>query len=411
MIIIASIIEIFFSFTYYNVIFNKDYKKNAHIYLVFSVILGYFFNKISIIKGNLFTIIFGMIISLVISKVDKKQIILSSVEYLISVVLLFISEIVFGVIFITPIFSFVKIYIKVIVLFIVLLSMTYVYKVIIQKINYNIEDILSRNKVAWVMIINVVLFGLIVRVVVLKSTLNSIIYIESMFLLVVLMLVNMYTYRIIYKEIEEKKQLEIHKKYKIVLDELMDKFRANEHEYRNHINTINSIIQLEGSEILKDKTGNYIDSLENYDKYSKLMYVDNTIIKAVIFSKLQTCEQKNIKFTYNIKSNLKGCLLRDTDLSIVLNNLLNNAIEAVENLENKEINLDILEKEKFLIVIKNTIDNNRVIDVSELFKKGKSTKGKNRGFGLYIIRNIIESHKGTIQVSKSENSLVFQIAL
>ncbi|MFH0333864.1 GHKL domain-containing protein [Clostridium perfringens] len=108
-------------------------------------------------------------------------------------------------------------------------------------------------------------------------------------------------------------------------------------------------------------------------------------------------------------SELKLIKVDDIELSIILNNLLNNAIEAVEFLEERKISLKILENENYEIIIKNSIKEDKQIDFIKLFKKGYSTKGKNRGVGLYNIKDIVNRYNGQLNLINKNKYLIISI--
>ena len=71
--------------------------------------------------------------------------------------------------------------------------------------------------------------------------------------------------------------------------------------------------------------------------------------------------------------------------------LLDNAIEAAEDVDDKEVRVAIIRmNESILIVINNTYDTSQNLKVYELFEEGFSTKGKNRGLGLSTLRQMKE---------------------
>jgi len=74
----------------------------------------------------------------------------------------------------------------------------------------------------------------------------------------------------------------------------------------------------------------------------------------------------------------------------ILGILLDNAIEASTATKNKHVLIDIYLEEKDVVVyIENSFSN--PIDINELYKKGFSSKGSNRGYGLYIVNKLVES--------------------
>ncbi|NLK94816.1 MAG: GHKL domain-containing protein [Clostridiales bacterium] len=417
MTLIFSTLEMLVAFIYYNIIFNKKMKNNISIYLLMSIITGILFqlefrNGIS---NNPFLVSY-IICCITISKLDKKDIMLSSVEFAISIIFLSISEAMLYLIIYLPVLSNYNLEDNNVFLLtcsiICFIVVGFLLSKIRSKIN-SIERIINRNRIVWVLIANIVFFVLIIRIGSNAKIFSDAIYFECFFLLVMVAVVNIYSYRFIFLELEEKKKLEINKEYKVVIDELLDKFRENEHEYKNHLNTLNSIVELEGNDDLKTKVGNYIKGIKNQDNYSDLMYIDSTIIKAVLYNKIQECSIKNISLKYSILSNLEDSSLQNYELSTLLNNLLNNAIEAVEKLDEKNIFINISKdkNKKYRIVVRNNINKDTNIDLNKIFNKGTSSKGKNRGYGLFTVKKIVESHNGEIQLFIKDNYLEFTIII
>jgi len=122
-----------------------------------------------------------------------------------------------------------------------------------------------------------------------------------------------------------------------------------------------------------------------------------------------------IRFEKSIDTDVKQNLDQDA-ISIAINNLISNAIKYTG--ENKEIKVCLEQKEK---VVLSVIDQGIGIPKSEkskIFSKFyrvgnediRSTKGT--GLGLYICKEIVNSHKGTIEVLDNEpKGSIFKITL
>ncbi|MFH1868821.1 MAG: HAMP domain-containing sensor histidine kinase [Candidatus Omnitrophota bacterium] len=86
-------------------------------------------------------------------------------------------------------------------------------------------------------------------------------------------------------------------------------------------------------------------------------------------------------------------------------NLLNNADEALQDIENGKINITASETKGFITIAIN--DNGRGIPketLKHLFEIGKTYgKDKGTGLGLYSCRKIIEAHKGNIWIDSEVN--------
>ena len=97
----------------------------------------------------------------------------------------------------------------------------------------------------------------------------------------------------------------------------MGKLKANEHEYKNHLNTIWSIAQVTPPEDIKEKLQEYISNIvDDTEEFSMLLNVENTIIKAVLYNKGQRAEKLGVKYIYNVRSNFKDISLDNSDLQL-----------------------------------------------------------------------------------------------
>lgn len=286
--------------------------------------------------------------------------------------------------------------------------------IIIKIKHVDILSYLEKNKVLHIFVLNsYICITIFSTDMVSFEAMNISQMIEFLILGIALVGGNIIVYRVINSELEEKKRLEVHREYSLVLNNLIDEFRANQHEYKNHLSTLSAIVHLDEKNKnleLSKNVDSYIEEIIRNDKYSKLMHVDNIIVKAIIYNNISRFDQQRINFVYDIKSNLNGINLQETDLSILLNNLLNNAMEATKGIQIKNVRLSIYEQNrKYIIKSENTIENKN-IDYAKIFEKKESSKGENRGFGLYNVKNIVGKYKGNIEISIEKNYFILTIS-
>ncbi len=185
----------------------------------------------------------------------------------------------------------------------------------------------------------------------------------------------------------------------------MEELKSNDHEYKNYITTISGIVQVSNPEEMAINLEKYIDKISIRERdISRLLYIDNIIVRAIIYSAVQKCEALFINFNYYVSSNLKKISLDESELTIILSNLLNNAIEATSKIEKKAIDIVIYEDiNNYIIDIKNNTENFNIEKLQDVFKDGYSTKGENRGYGLSNVRKIVNKHRGKTQISLEDN--------
>lgn len=278
---------------------------------------------------------------------------------------------------------------------------------------YNIVEI--NFKIVFYIIINFIGYILVYKIVWEYNKnliLNNIIMFTSM--LIIIFTLNLILCYNILKINEEKKLIEIHSKYSPIIENIIEETRRKQHDFKNHLNTINGIVQVAKEEELKESLTTYIKSLSYFTKnIEDIIYVDNLILRAIIYSKLCEVEKKHINFSYFVSNDLLKWRIKDYELSDIVTNLLNNAFEAVENNSEKTIVLSMFKDgNKNIIELKNSGSSINPENIKYIFNRGFSTKsGKNRGYGLYNVKKIVESNGGTIQLSFDESYICFRILL
>lgn len=222
---------------------------------------------------------------------------------------------------------------------------------------------------------------------------------------------------IIYNEtiVEQKKSLEIYNQYNPIILDLIEEIRRRQHDFKNHLATIYGIISTYEEKILKDELKNYLESLQNsFVEAEELMQIKNRVLTAILYAKSNEAKKNDINFHYTIEDGTINFPLKDYEFSEVLNNLIDNAFEAVMNLEaaKKSIYLKAGQNEKEIYIeVENTGSEIMPKNVLNIFRKGfTSKKEAGHGYGLYNVKKIVQSYGGRIEVSFKNEYIVFKIA-
>lgn len=146
-------------------------------------------------------------------------------------------------------------------------------------------------------------------------------------------------------------------------------------------------------EILKDKI------IVNQEKYAKFGYLPPNGIKGLCYFKMQEAEKLGINISINVSSKIRQSnvynlnIKSQRDLGKLLGVFLDNAIEASVNSEKKQLGIEIYtnKENEFTMIVSNTFDNE--INKNKLGNEKFSTKGKERGHGLLLVKHIIGKNK------------------
>lgn len=198
------------------------------------------------------------------------------------------------------------------------------------------------------------------------------------------------------------KYIKVYDKYNNTLnslkeyEDILSRYRISNHENKNQLLTIRGMIK-------NKKVASYIDEIvENKIKDDEKLMFESLIIpegglRGLIYSKLLLMKENNIDYELSIAKNVKTTDLSKMDDDLVLNicNIvgvyLDNAIEEVKKLEEKYIVIEMYKDDTLNIAITNNYDGN--IDIDNIDNVGYSTKGKNHGYGLSLVKQILNNNK------------------
>ena len=96
------------------------------------------------------------------------------------------------------------------------------------------------------------------------------------------------------------------------------------------------------------------------------------------------------------------------DLSRILGIILDNAIEASLESDDKRVNIAFINKNSSVIIVLINTFKGDIPLLSKLFKEGFSTKGENRGFGLSNLKDIIGKYMNISLDTYIENNEFYQ---
>ncbi|MBN1333102.1 MAG: sensor histidine kinase, partial [Synergistales bacterium] len=184
--------------------------------------------------------------------------------------------------------------------------------------------------------------------------------------------------------------------------------RVQKHEFLNKLHTISGLVQL----------GDYTDALnliqnESHLHQESIQFVTAAIQKpavaGLILGKMGRCRELGIQFHLSEQSRLGPVSKMDDESMIVcMGNLIENAMEAVlsENSDLQRVNVLVQQSDNNLLIeIEDSGPGIPEDLVSRIFTKGyTSKKGEKRGYGLFLVRSIVDSYGGTISVDNKLNN-------
>lgn len=199
------------------------------------------------------------------------------------------------------------------------------------------------------------------------------------------------------------------------VERLYDGIRGMRHDMKNYISDINGLLKQENAKKGEStELKGYVDSLDASLKQLDMEYqTGNPVTDVVVNRYLRRAREKGVavECEFYSPSNLS---ISAFDLSVLLNNSLENALEACETHPGEEQFLRIYTKRRgnmFFLEIQNSFDG--VISFSPDDKTLKTTKEEKQlhGFGIKNIRNIVQKYRGGLNYEVRDGCFYLRIML
>lgn len=196
------------------------------------------------------------------------------------------------------------------------------------------------------------------------------------------------------------------REYDMVL-QTNQRLRQQSHDFQKHISMIAYLNENnEHQEIEK-----YLSELKEI-VYVERKYSDsqNIVFDYVLNYKIQQASQKGISINLRIKIPFE-LEISIHDMNILFSNLLDNAMEAVENMEEKKIDVQVIyQKKKLFIEIQNPYDGTFVKKQGDMLITTK-TNQELHGYGLKNVKKIVDKYDGVFEIEYTEEKFDVTVCL
>ncbi|MDR6121311.1 CitB family two-component system sensor histidine kinase MalK [Bacillus sp. SLBN-46] len=176
--------------------------------------------------------------------------------------------------------------------------------------------------------------------------------------------------------------------------------RAQSHEFMNRLHVILGMVQIKAYEELSG----FIRTLVNYrnQEFGNItQHIKDPALAGFIMGKLSYAREENVDLSIESDTVIpEPAVSRTThELITILGNLIDNAVEAMVDSVEKTLEVNFTYEDHWLTI--EVFDSGPGIsnDVQKrIFEKGFSTKGVNRGYGLYLVAKSVEDLGGELMI-------------
>lgn len=184
--------------------------------------------------------------------------------------------------------------------------------------------------------------------------------------------------------------------YNETLSKVNEGVRGFKHDMGNIVQAILGYIAINDTEGAKKYCQNLVIGFNDINVLSILSpkVIDDPAIYGVVVNKILIAREKNMTLSLDVNTSISNINFPKFELSRILGILLDNAIEAGEQTNEKKLTLNIhhdYDRNTDVIVIANSV-NDTNIDINKIFAKNYSTKQNPSGFGLYEVNKFLKQN-------------------
>ena len=198
------------------------------------------------------------------------------------------------------------------------------------------------------------------------------------------------------------------------LKESFDDMRSFRHDMKNIMQGLGGYIAANDMDGLTHMYNEFICDCRCMDNTKDFEHIlkCNPAIYNIINNKYLEAKKDNININVEVYVDLNSIKIKTYELCRVLGILIDNAIEATRECENKQINIRFIKdnyNNRNLVIIENPCKNT-LLDLSKLKEKGFTTKKDKlfHGLGLWRVNQIVKKNENLRLTTSREDNKIFK---
>nr|WP_324609461.1 GHKL domain-containing protein [Staphylococcus kloosii] len=243
----------------------------------------------------------------------------------------------------------------------------------------------------------------------------SVIYVILIIIIAILIITVSFS---IVREVQYKRnmqEIENYYKYTLQIEQINNEMRKFRHDYVNILSTMSDYIRENDMEGLRNYFTTEIlpmqDSMQmNAVKINGIENLKIREIKGLVTTKILQAQEMNISISVEVNEQITKIDMPTIDLSRIIGIIIDNAIEASENIdEDPLIRIAFLKNSDVSVtfIVMNKCEDD-IPRVHTLFQENFTTKKGNSGLGLSTLKEITESKSNVLLDTTIENNYFVQ---
>jgi CitB family two-component system sensor histidine kinase MalK len=180
--------------------------------------------------------------------------------------------------------------------------------------------------------------------------------------------------------------------------------RAQTHEFMNKLHVILGLVKLGEHERLKEYVAAIAGRLDDELGYV-LQRVKDPVVAGFLLARFSEAREQAILLKLDEDTAVPRCAgeAEAQDIVTIMGNLLENAVEALQQAPSRVILLGLWQEGEWLhLFVEDSGPGLPEGNIERLFERGFSTKGENRGFGLWRAARTVEARGGQLRAWNRE---------
>ena len=189
--------------------------------------------------------------------------------------------------------------------------------------------------------------------------------------------------------------------YNKTLSLMYDSIRGFKHDFSNFVLALDGYVETENINGIRKMSKAILQDCATVNKMGILdpKVINNSAIYSIVTNKYYLAKEQNLIMNIEVLSKIDENRENNYEICRILGILLDNAIEAAKETEEKIINVRFIGNDspkRSLVIVENSYKN-KTVDIDKIFEKGYTSKEncskKEHGLGLWNIRNILMTNE------------------